>query len=226
MRVYIGHDTREQAAYDVAEKTFSAFGCDTQPIYESRLRLSGLLTRTVDRRGPMWDFNSSAPQSTEFATARFWVGILAHSGWALAVDCDTVCLRDPKVIFDLRDNSKAVMVVKHKELPGSGVKMDGQFQVPYARKNWSSVVLWNLEHSANRRLTVDMLNCWPGRDLHAFKWLADEEIGELPGEANWLVGVQPKPADPIIAHFTLGVPAMPGHEHDEHSEIWTEASQR
>ncbi len=46
----------------------------------------------------------------------------------------------------------------------------------YPRKLWSSVMLWNCEHPANRRLNLQMLNQWPGRDLHAFRWLADGPV--------------------------------------------------
>lgn len=227
MKIYIGYDSREQAAWDVAAKTARSFGCDVQPVYESRLRAAGILTRPLYKRGAeMYDLNSSAPQSTEFAISRFAIPLIAHSGWCLGVDCDIVCLRDPKLLMKYADASKAVMVVKHPPLLDTSFKMDGQAQLLYERKNWSSVALYNVDHPANRRLNIQMLNQWPGRDLHAFRWLADDEIGELPREANWLVGVQPKPDKPIIAHFTLGVPVMPGHEHDEHSEIWTEASQR
>lgn len=226
MRVYIGHDSREQEAYDVAAKTACSFGCAVLPIYEDRLRVAGLLTRPTDRRGGMWDLNSNAPQSTEFAISRFFIPLIAHSGWCLAVDCDVVFLEDPHELLEFADEGKAVMVVKHLPLAGTGIKMDGQIQTTYQRKNWSSVVLWNVDHAANKRLNLMTLNQWPGRDLHGFRWLADSEIGELPGAANWLVGVQPKPSRPIIAHYTLGVPAMAGHEHDEYAEIWTEASKR
>lgn len=226
MNIYIGFDTREQDAYAVAEKTARSFGCGVFPVYEERLRMLGLLTRPLDRRSQMWDLNSSAPQSTEFAISRFFVPLLAHSGWCLAVDCDVVFMEDPHELLQYADPDKAVMVVKHPPLDTSGTKMDGQLQLPYARKNWSSVVLWNVEHPANQRLNLLTLNQWPGRDLHAFKWLSDFEIGELPPEANWLVGVQSKPARPVIAHFTLGVPTMPGYENSDHAQIWTEASQR
>jgi hypothetical protein len=224
MRIYVGYDSREADAYAVAEITARRFGCDVYPVYENRLRELGLLTRPVDRRGLMWDLNSNAAQSTEFAISRFWVPLLAHSGWCLAVDCDVVFMRDPEELRRYADATKAVCVVKHPPLPiTSSTKMDGQQQVAYERKNWSSVALWNVDHPANRRLNPTALNSWPGRDLHAFKWLADEEIGTLPPEANWLVGVQPKPERPIIAHYTLGVPSMPGYENSEHAEIWTEA---
>lgn len=168
--------------------------------------------------------NSSAPQSTDFAISRFFVPILAHSGWALFTDCDVVFMRDPHELFVHCDPSKAVMVVKHPALEDTTSKMDGQVQQRYHRKNWSSVIWWNLDHPANRRLNLTTLNQWPGRDLHAFGWLADSEIGELPAEWNWLVNVRPKPALPAIAHYTQGGPwfkTWPGAEHDN---IWLEAA--
>jgi hypothetical protein len=226
MRVFLGVDSRpaELAAYEVARHSAASFGCDVIPLYEDRLRMAGIITRPMDRRGGMWDLNSDAAQSTEFAISRFAVPLLAHSGWALFGDCDIVFLRNPRCIGDYADKSKAVMVVKHDVRVTHGTKMDGQVQSPYPRKLWSSVCLWNLEHPANRRLNLTMLNQWPGRDLHAFKWLHDDEIGELPVEANWLVGMQEKPEHPIIAHYTLGTPNMPGRERSEHADIWWQAA--
>lgn len=105
--------------------------------------------------------------------------------------------------------------------------MDHQIQKAYPRKWWSSVMMFNASHVANKRLTLDALNGWHRDDLHGLRWLADDEIAPLPAEANWLVGIQPKPANPIIAHYTLGTPDMEGHEHDEHAELWLErVSQR
>ena len=63
----------------------------------------------------------------------------------------------------------------------------------------------------------------PGRDLHAFYWLHDDEIGEIPMEWNWLVGVQPEPLNPCIAHFTLGGPWIEGREPQRHDDLWLEA---
>lgn len=241
MRVYIGWDSREQKAFDVAAATARSFGCEVIPLYEDRLRYSGMLTRPTDRRGQMWDLNSSAPQSTEFAIGRFAVAILGHSGWCLFADADVVFMEDPHELEVLQDPAKAVLVVKHREFEMRDVmkapnpydfgerKMDGQVQTVYPRKLWSSVMYFNCDHPANRRLNLLTLNQWPGRDLHAFKWLDDSEIGDLPGEANWLVGIQPKPARPIIAHYTLGTPDMLGHGNCVHSDIWNkanEASQR
>lgn len=226
LRTYIGYDQREKSAYDVAARTANDFGCQVIPLYEDRLRLSGMLTRPTDRRGGMFDLNSNAPQSTEFAIARFFVPLLAHSGWCLFADADVVFMQDPHELLEIANPSKAVQVVKHPPYELTDTKMDGQKQTSYPRKLWSSVMLWNCDHPANKRLNLTTLNQWPGRDLHAFRWLADEEIGDLPAEANWLVGMMPKPERPIIAHMTLGGPWLAGWTPHEHDELWIAESQR
>jgi len=223
MRVYIGYDSREVAAYEVAKATAEAQGCEVIPVKEDVLRAAGMLTRQVDRRGRMYDFVSGAEQATEFAISRFFVPILAQDGWVLFADCDVVFMDDPHKLLHFSDSSKALMVVKHPSLPGTGDKMDGQAQVPYPRKNWSSVMLINASHPSHKLLNTTALNCLPGRDLHAFSWLDDSEIGELPERWNWLVGVRPKPPSPAIAHFTLGGPWIEGWSKAEHDDIWLEA---
>lgn len=123
-------------------------------------------------------------------------------------------------LFALADPHYAVQVVKHDHRPTELRKMDGQVQTAYPCKNWSSVMLWNVEHPANRRLTLDFINSAPGRMLHSFCWLDEEEIGELPAEWNHLVGVNPPNPDAKIAHFTLGTPDMLGYEESEFADEW------
>jgi hypothetical protein len=224
MRIYIGHDKREEHAYGVAQKSARVFGVDVEPLYEDRLRSAGILTRPKDTRGQHWDFVSGAPQSTDFAVARFAVPLIAHSGLALFADCDTVFMADPRTLSRFVDGSKAVYCVKHQSMNLGGLKMDGQVQTSYHRKLWSSVMLFDCDHPANRRINLSMLNAWPGRDLHAFAWLHDDEIGDLPPGATWLVGLHPKPAQTVIAHFTLGVPGMPNRDATEFDHIWMSAA--
>jgi lipopolysaccharide biosynthesis glycosyltransferase len=163
--------------------------------------------------------------ATEFAISRFLVPHLAKSGWALFMDCDMLVRADLMELFALADPSKAVMCVKHRHVPPPGLKMDGQEQTRYARKNWSSVMLLNRDHPANKRLTVEMINSVPGRDLHRFCWLEDDKIGELPPEWNFLVGHTklPRGKSPKIVHFTEGTPAMAGYENVEFAdEFWAQ----
>jgi lipopolysaccharide biosynthesis glycosyltransferase len=160
--------------------------------------------------------------ATEFAVSRFLVPHLARGGLALFMDCDMLIRCDISELFDLVDKSKAVTVVKHKFDPPEGVKMDGQLQLRYARKNWSSVMVFNCDHEANKELTVDLVNKLPGRDLHRFCWLDDDEIGEVGPEWNWLAGHSDPAIDPKIVHFTDGIPTMPGYEDCAYADEWRE----
>jgi hypothetical protein len=222
--IWIGFDPREADAFAVARHSIQRRL--TQPIpvnglVLSRLREQGLYYRpTSIRDGRLWDDISEAGMSTEFSVSRFLVRELAGSGWALFVDADFLALENAVRLFDLADDSKAVMVVKHNHVPTSGTKMDGQVQAAYSRKNWSSCMLVNCEHRANRALTVEYINSVPGRDLHAFKWLPDEAIGELPPEWNYLVGVTQSNLPPKFIHMTEGVPSMAGYEHCEFADEW------
>lgn len=224
LRVFIGHDHRQPDACRVAESTLRATsGIAPEWLGFERLRDVGLLCRPTDRRGGVYDLISNAPAATDFAISRFLVPILCQSGWALFTDCDMVFLRDVNDLGQVADERYAVMVVRHAHAPQETVKMDAQVQTAYPRKNWSSVVLWNCDHPANRRLTLHDVNTRPGLWLHQFRWLHDAEIGELDPAWNWLVNVTPKPDDAAIAHYTLGVPMVPGYERSEHSELWWNA---
>lgn len=222
-KVYIGFDERECDAYCVAEyslKRLSSINLVVTPLSSKRLSETGLLRRITDNRGQLFDLISQAPASTDFAISRFLVPIISQTGWALFVDADVLFMCDVKELFDLADNKYAVMVVKHNHVGNEQTKMDGQIQTKYTRKNWSSVVLWNCDHQANKRLSLVDVNERRGFDLHNFYWLNDSEIGELPAEFNWLVRVQEKPENPKIAHYTLGVPSMPGLAKSEHADLW------
>lgn len=226
LQVYLGWDTRESLAYRVAKH--SILKRASVPVRIDPVGILHLADRPVEvRDGNLWCPVSQAPMSTEFAISRFCVPFLVKTGWCLFADCDIVCLADIAELFALADDRYAVMCVKHQQEPLKDqsiqeTKMDGQAQLYYWRKNWSSVVLWNCGHPANARLTEMMLTSWPGRDLHAFRWLKDDEIGELPNEWNWLVGVNPSVPEPKIVHYTLGGPWLSDWNQTLHDSIWLE----
>jgi hypothetical protein len=229
MRVYIGYDAHEPDAYGLAEASLR--GRASAPVDVTRLDLTrlaecGLLRRPRDTRGGRYDILSNAPASTDFAISRFLVPILAQSGWALFTDSDVLFLADIAELQGLADPRYALMCVQHDYAPKFGPKMDGQIQTRYPRKNWSSVMLFNCDHPANRRLSLIDVQERRGFDLHQFYWLNDTEIGALPAQWNWLVGEQPRPADPKIAHFTLGGPFTHGWRGGEHDSLWYEEQQR
>lgn len=229
LSIFLGFDPREADAFAVARHSIRRQLSAPVKIYGlvlSDLKRRGLYTRPTEKRKSAcdgditWDLISDAPQSTEFANSRFLVKELAGSGWALFMDCDVLVRCNLMELFRLADPRFAVMCVKHKHVPPVGVKMDGQVQTRYARKNWTSVMLMNCDHVANNALTVDLINNAPGRDLHAFTWLADCDIGTLGPEWNWLVGEQPEPKNVKIIHWTKGGPWFKGYEDAPYADEW------
>jgi len=229
--VWIGFDDREVAAFAVARHSAKRRMSTRLPIggvVLDDLRGRGFYSREMQERlgadgtKILWDPISDAPCSTQFAISRFCVPFLAETGWALFVDCDVLIRVSVSRLFEQLDPRYAVYCVKHPEMPGvSGTKMQGQPQTPYTRKLWSSVMVWNVDHPANRALTVEAVNSLPGRDLHRLFWLDDDQIGELGPEWNHLVGINPMPdLAPRIVHFTQGIPLFPGYEECDFADEW------
>lgn len=158
-------------------------------------------------------------QSTDSAFTRWMIPYLSnYNDWHLYLDSDMLVCEDLNNLWQLRDESKAVMVVKHKIDHTAGTKFNGMPQVNYPRKNWSSVILFNSKLC--RSLTPEYVNTAPGLDLHQFKWISDDSVGELPAAWNHLVGVNtPNPA-PSIIHWTLGGPWFEEYKGVEHSDLW------
>jgi lipopolysaccharide biosynthesis glycosyltransferase len=142
--------------------------------------------------------------------------------WAVFADCDFVFVDDVKKLFDQADDRYAVMVVKHDYTPKEGIKMDGCKQLPYPRKNWSSMILWNCGHASNQQVTPDLVNSQTGQYLHRFQWLDDAEIGNLDPEWNWLAGWYQEPQDgtPKAIHYTEGGPWFKEYRQCEYHEVW------
>lgn len=88
------------------------------------------------------------------------------------------------------------------------------------RKNWSSVVLWNCGHPANRVVTPAFVENGSGAQLHRFTWLADELIGALPREWNWLPQELGPNPDAKLLHWTLGTPCFHEYADDPMAAEW------
>ena len=216
MRVFIGWDSRENDAYEVCVHTLlkhSSMPLDIVPLKQKPLRIRGLYTR------------EETAVSTEFAFTRFLTPHLSdYSGWSLFIDCDFLFTKDVAELYNMHDDQYALMCVKHDYVPKDSVKMDGQKQVAYPRKNWSSCILWNCGHESNQILTPQIVNSESGAFLHRFQWLDDREIGELPLEWNWLEGEYDKPENPpAVIHYTNGGPWFEECQDVDYADLWNES---
>lgn len=209
--IYIGYDPRESVAfYTLAHSILrrSSIPVSIAPLMQSQLQ-------HVYRRprGPT--------ESTEFSLTRFLVPHLSgYSGWSIFMDCDMLCRTDIAALADevKRQKDKAVLVCKHDYVPTTERKFLGQVQTKYARKNWSSLMIFNNERC--RSLSVDYVNSASGLELHRFSWIDDAAIGELALEWNWLVGEYAYNPRAKIVHFTIGGPYFEPYRNCDYAPEW------
>ena len=128
MKVFVGYDTREDIAYQVCKHSILRRNKDVsvRPLKQQELRDAGWYNRSVDKLA-----------STEFTFTRFLIPELTNfEGWAVFMDCDMILQTDIAELFAQADDRYAVMCVHHDYAPPEGIKMDGQKQTIYPRKNW------------------------------------------------------------------------------------------
>jgi len=207
--IIVGFDQREAIAYHVFCQ--SAIEKATSPLCFIPLAMNNL---TAYRE-------SHSDGSNDFIYTRFLAPYLRdYSGWAIYVDGDMVVTEDIKKLWDLRDPSKAVMVVKHDYKTKAEIKYLGNPNQNYPRKNWSSVILWNCAHPKNRVLDPAFIQEHDGKFLHRFSWLDDAEIGALPKEWNWLAIEYPDNPAAKLVHYTLGTPCFEKYRNSAMTDLW------
>lgn len=214
LRVFVGYDPVESVAWHTF--THSIFRQSSIPLAFVPLSLRNLEGIFFRERDPK--------QSNDFSFTRFLVPYLSgYSGWAVFFDCDMLLRCDIAELLKVveQDPGKAVYVVKHTYEPRDDIKYLDTVQYKYPRKNWSSVVLWNCGHPANRAVTPDFVNSASGMELHRFTWLQDDQIGELDVRWNWLVGEYDDPPEDVKnVHWTIGGPYFHEYESSDFAEEW------
>lgn len=223
LTVYIGWDSREPIAADVCKYSIlehASIPVDIVMLKQDELRKRELYWRDVDKLA-----------STEFTFTRFLVPELNNfEGTAIFMDSDMVLTTDIAELIAEVDPKKAVSCVQHDYTPPEGVKMDGQQQLAYPRKNWSSMVVWNCAHPANKQVTKELVNDpeITGAYLHRFSWLKDHYIGLLGPQWNWLVDwyVEGRDGSPLLLHYTEGGPWFDNHKNCGYADVWNSYHQK
>tara|TARA_R110000868_G_scaffold184282_2_gene425833 strand:- start:2320 stop:3060 length:741 start_codon:yes stop_codon:yes gene_type:complete len=223
--IYMGYDAREDIAYRVAKHSFEKQGIQVKPLVQKDLRDRQLFTRPwrVQENGQWIDERSNTPISTEFSFSRFLTPIIAAANndpqFVLFIDCDMLCVGDVFELFKQADSKYAVQVVKHDYKSSATVKMDKIKQAYYSpKKLWSSVILWNTKHPANKLLSPGVVNHESGKFLHEFQWLQESEIGEL--DSSWNFIPYHSTGTPNIIHWTEGGPWFEHYKDTLYAKEW------
>ena len=215
IKIVIGFDQRESIAFHTF--TQSIIEKSSFPVYFIPLAINAL-------KGYK---ETHTDKSNDFIYSRFLSPHLnSFEGWAIFADGDMICQADIKELWDLRDESKALLVVKHDYQTKTHKKYLGNINENYPRKNWSSVILWNCAHPKHKILTPEFIASQTGKYLHRFSWLDDTDIGELPREWNWLAIEYPENKNAKLIHYTLGTPCFKEYKNTEMADIWYETYNR
>jgi hypothetical protein len=219
LNIFIGYDSREDIAFRTLKHSIekrSSVPVSIVPIKLAEVRAQALYTR---ERGPT--------ESTEFSLTRFLVPTLSkYIGWSVFMDCDMLCRADIAGLAaeTKKQPDKALLVCQHDYTPISDSKMRGmdsplgKTQTSYPRKNWSSMMVLNNQRCA--ALTPEYVNSASGLELHRFKWLADDLIGGLPLDWNWLVTEYEYNPKAKLAHFTRGGPWFDEYRDCDYADEW------
>ena len=195
--IFIGYDPREAVAFHTCANSIIRHASKPVAIIPLALNL-------------FEDYKETHTDgSNHFIYSRFLVPHLTdYTGWAIFIDGDMIVREDITQLWDLRNDYKDVMVVKHDYQTKMTEKYLGAKNENYPRKNWSSVILWNCASFPNRKLTPAFIEKATGAELHRFTWIEDERIGELPPEWNWLPDEYGPNPDAKLLHYTLGTPCF------------------
>jgi lipopolysaccharide biosynthesis glycosyltransferase len=209
INLIVGFDQREAVAYHVFCQTI--IDRATMPV-----QFLPLAENTLNQYKEV-----HTDGSNKFIYSRFLTPYLMNfSGWAIFADGDMVCQADISELWALRDQSKAVQVVKHDYKTRAAKKYLGNKNEDYPKKNWSSLILWNCCHPENAILTPEFIQSQPGSYLHRFSWLGDDLIGGLDLEWNWLAIEYPENPNAKLIHYTLGTPCFKDYADESMSDVW------
>lgn len=215
IKIVVGFDQRESVAYH----TFCQSVLDKSSLPVMFLPLAEHTLRDYKE--------THCDGSNKFIYSRFLTPhLMNYEGWSIFADGDMVCQADIASLWALRDESKAVQVVKHSYETKATIKYLGNKNENYPRKNWSSMILWNCSHPANRILTPEFIQENTGSFLHRFSWLPDNLIGSLSLDWNWLAIEYSDNTSANLIHYTLGTPCFKAYKDSSMSSIWYDCYSR
>jgi lipopolysaccharide biosynthesis glycosyltransferase len=207
--IFVGYDPREAIVYHTCVNSIIRHASKPVSIIPLALNLLEGYTET------------HTDGSNQFIYSRFLVPhLMDFQGQAIFIDGDMIVLDDIVKLWELRDLTKDVQVVKHNYKTKMSTKYLGNKNEDYPRKNWSSVILWNCNSFPNRKLTPEFVMKSTGAELHRFSWIDDDRIGELPIEWNWLPDELGVNTDAKLLHYTLGAPCFKEFANTSQSEAW------
>jgi hypothetical protein len=203
MKVFIGHDSRQELNSQVCASSLGRYNIDFEFI---DLKKMGRLGYRREEDG-----------STEFAYTRFLVPYLSqYKGVALFCDSDFVWRYSPAGLEQYVKDHPVACVQHPKMEVRSDFKFKDNKNEWYPKKWWSSLMMFDCSSpDIVKNLTLENINNKPASWLHRMEWAAS--IGNIPREYNHLVGYYPYDKNAIGVHFTDGSPMYHQYKKEDYA---------
>lgn len=126
------------------------------------------------------DYNREyANQSTEFTYSRFLIPYLEnYEGYSIFMDNDFIWRKSPLPLFYYLNLDDAVACIQYQQIEHDATKFNGEVNIDYPKKLWSSLMVFNNGHEDCKKLTPEVVNTWTGKQLHQFEWT--DKISKIP----------------------------------------------
>ena len=194
LKIFIGYDSRHNDATNVCHNSILE-------TLDKRERDKVEIIHLDTSKIPGWE-REYKNQSTEFSYSRFLVPYLSdYKGISIFVDDDFIFRKNPLVLALFLTHNHSVACVKHDFEKKFDTKFNGEKDVWYPKKLWSSLMVFNNSHPDCKKLTLDSVQRESGKFLHQFEWTNDSKIADLPAKWNWCEGYH----DVMDAHKSLGL---------------------
>lgn len=118
-------------------------------------------------------------QSTAFTYSRFLIPYLEnYEGFSMFIDDDIIFEDTLLPMFYYLNPDDAVACIQYPQYEHDSTKFNGEINIDYPCKLWSSLMIFNNGHEDCKKLTPEVVNTWTGAQLHQFEWT--DKISKIP----------------------------------------------
>ena len=206
LNIYIGYDSRHGDLAETSKKSIedSIFRGTGNGHLIEQIRFQPEIKFLDVSKIPEYT-REYANQSTEFTYSRFLIPYLEnYEGFSIFVDDDFIFQKSLLPMFYYLNPDDAVACIQYPQYKHDGTKFNGEVNIDYPKKLWSSMMIFNNGHEDCKKLTPEVVNTWTGKQLHQFEWT--DKISKIPERYIFVEGYD----DPEVKwdfngiHYTRG----------------------
>ena len=218
LNIYIGYDSRHTSIAELNKKCLESsiiFGAGSGETYNQMDKWVPEIKFLDISKIPEYT-RDYANQSTEFTYSRFLIPYLEnYEGFSIFLDDDILFTESILPMFYFLDLDDAVACIQYDFDKYVDTKFNGEKNVSYPKKLWSSLMIFNNGHEDCKKLTPEVVNTETGKYLHQFEWT--DAISEIP---EWFVFTEGHDTEetkwrPLAVHYTRGGPWIEGMDTSE-----------